>query len=97
MYVYKVLNFQYFAHLMQTTHSLEKSLMVRKSEGRKSRGHQRMRWLDRIIDAMDMNSGKLWQIVRCRFDPWVRRSPGKENGWEDPLEKGKATHSSVLD
>ena len=37
------------------------------------------------------------QCVRCRFDPWVRRSPGKENGWEDPLEKGKATHSSVLD
>ena len=40
--------------------------MVRKIEGRKRRGHQRMRWLDHIIDAMDMNSGKLWEIVRDR-------------------------------
>ena len=64
MYVYKILNFQYFAYLMQTIDSLEKSLMVRKIEDRKSRGHHRMRWLDCIIDAMDMNLGKLWQIVR---------------------------------
>ena len=66
MYIYKVLNFQYFGHLMQTTDSLQKSLMVRKREGRKRRGYQRMRWLDHIIDAMDMNSGKLWEIVRDR-------------------------------
>ena len=49
---------QYFSHLMQTADSLEKSLMLRKIEGRKRRGHQRMRWLDGITDAKDMNSGK---------------------------------------
>ena len=47
----------YFGHLMQTDNSLEKSLMVGKSEGRKKRGHQRMRWLDGITDAMDMYLG----------------------------------------
>ena len=47
---------------MQRADSLEKSLMLGKTEGRRRRGHQRMRWLDSIIDAMNMNLGKLWEM-----------------------------------
>ena len=60
------LQLQYFGHLMQTDDSLEKSLMLGKIEGRSRRGHQRMRWLDGISDAMNMNLGKLWETGRDR-------------------------------
>ena len=59
------LELQYFGHLMQRTDSLEKTLMVGKIE-RKRRGQQRMRWLFAIIDSMDMNLSKLWEIVKDR-------------------------------
>ena len=52
------LKLQYFGHLMRTDNSLEKSLMLGKIEDRRRRGHQRMRWLDGITDAMNMNLGK---------------------------------------
>ena len=60
------LKLQYFGHRIQTDDSLEKLLLLGKTEGRKRRGHQRMRWLDGITDAMNMNLGKLWKMVRDR-------------------------------
>ena len=61
-----MLKLQYFGHLMQTASSLEKSLMLGKTEGRRNRGHQRIRWLDGITNATDMNLGKLQEMVRDR-------------------------------
>ena len=55
---------RYVGHLMQTDNSLEKSLMLEKIEGRRRRGQQRMRWLDGITDAMNMNLGNLQEMVR---------------------------------
>ena len=60
------LKLQYFGHLMRTADSLEKSLMLEKIEGRRRRGHQRMRRLDGITDVMGMNLGKLRERVRER-------------------------------
>ena len=58
------LKLQYFGYLMQTVNSLEKPLMLGKIEGRRRRGHQRMRWLDVSTDTMDINLGKLQEMVR---------------------------------
>ena len=68
------LNLQYFSHLIGTADSLEKSLMLGKTEGRRRRGCQRMRWVDGITNAV-INLGTLWEMVRDRqaSSPWGRK------------------------
>ena len=79
------LKFQYFGHLMRRADSLEKTLMLGKTEGRRRRRHQRMRWLDSITDSMDMNLSKFQERLEDR-GAWCSTVRGVNNSNSNSAE-----------
>ena len=74
------LNLQYFGHLIQRVNSSEKILMLGKTEGKRRRGRQRMKWLASIMDSVDMKLSKLWETVKHR-EAWSAAVHGVTKSW----------------
>ena len=81
-----MLKFQYFGHMMQRVNSIEKTLMLGKTEGRRRRGRQRMRRLDGIIDSMDMSLSKPQEIVKNR-EAWNTAVHGVTESQTLPMQQ----------
>ena len=92
-----MLKLQYFGHLMRRADSLEKTLMLGKVEGRRRRGQQRIRWLDGIINSMDMSLSKLLEIVKawCAAVHRVTKNQTRLSNWTTTKLKVKTVRSLI--